>query len=201
MLSCQVGALHIPHHIPPHSPPWHERTLVSAHPTGSTHPRITALLTLFLLSPDPRGPHPVADTAQLLFPSLAVAGLAATASCQSGFPALPEPAGCRGGGVVTRLSENPGRPKADTSARFQAGWVQSRGRGGRGAPSCPLLPSARPSGACASPYSIRPNPGPRPGIPAPDLCNSVSAGQAGRGSPELESDGSPPHIPSRLKNG
>ena len=75
MLSCQVGALHIPCHT--HiatSPPWHERTLVSAHPTGSTHPRITALLTLFLLSPNPRG-LPVSDTAQLLFPSLAVAGL------------------------------------------------------------------------------------------------------------------------------
>ena len=102
MLSCQVGALHIPHHTHiPTSPPWHERTLVSAHPTGSTHPRITALLTLFLLSPDPRGPHPVADTAQLLVPSLAVAGLlAATASCQSGLPLGARRV--RGGGVVTR---------------------------------------------------------------------------------------------------
>lgn len=133
VVSNQVGALHTRHTHMATSPPWHERTLVSAHPTGSTHPRIAALLTLFLLSPKsapprlrpPPPPPAVADTAQLLSPSLAVAGLsqppqpAASQACPS------EPAGCgeRGWSPGARLRTQEGR-RQTPPARFQAGWVQ-----------------------------------------------------------------------------
>lgn len=172
MLSCQVGALHIPRHT--HiatSPPWHERTLVSAHPTGSTHPRITALLTLFLLSPNPRG-LPVADTAQLLFPSLAVAGLSQPPQPAASQVCPSEPAGCgeEGWSPGARLRIQEGR-RQTPPARFQAGWVQSRSRGGRAPLVVLSSPRPGPVGRVPPPYSI-----PRPGIPAPDLCNSVSAG-------------------------
>lgn len=182
MLSCQAGALHTPRHT--HmatSPPWHERTLVSAHPNGSTHPRIAALLTLFLLSPKsarPPRPAAVADTAQLLSPSLAVAGLsqppqpAASQACPS------EPAGCgeRGWSPGARLRIQEGR-RQTPPARFQAGWVQSRRRGGRAPLVVLCSPRPGPVGRLPPPYPIPPPP-PAPvlGFLHTDLCISVSAG-------------------------